>query len=202
LIFREATAPAATLHAASLGVLAAIQPGLGLTDETRRRWSAALVEGRPAPLEVLGFCVVAHPLSTAGARAPPPRLLLTAREQKALDDLVRLRDLSDKLNSAGGVPERVVDLVEGLAPAAIWAFSILEDGPAGAAARQYLRAWRKVRPLLGGDDLLALGVPQGEKVGAMLGRLRAARLAGRLDDRQGEIDFVREALAREGDIDG
>jgi tRNA nucleotidyltransferase (CCA-adding enzyme) len=81
--------------------------------------------------------------------------------------------------------------------------SILDPEGAGKACARYLESWQAVRPLLRGDDLLALGVPAGEPVGAMLRRLRNARLDGELADRDAKLDFVRAELrARNGGQDG
>jgi tRNA nucleotidyltransferase (CCA-adding enzyme) len=47
------------------------------------------------------------------------------------------------------------------------------------------------RPVLGGGDAIALGVPRGPQVAAVLTGLRDARLEGEIRDRQGEIDYVK-----------
>jgi hypothetical protein len=47
------------------------------------------------------------------------------------------------------------------------------------------------RPMLGGGDLIALGVPSGPEVAAVLAGVRDARLEGEIRDRQGEIDYVK-----------
>jgi tRNA nucleotidyltransferase (CCA-adding enzyme) len=47
---------------------------------------------------------------------------------------------------------------------------------------------------LGGEAVLALGVPRGPVVAAVLSALRDARLDGEIRDRQGEIDYVRSWL--------
>ncbi|WP_321531083.1 CBS domain-containing protein [uncultured Desulfuromonas sp.] len=56
---------------------------------------------------------------------------------------------------------------------------------------QYLTQWRDVKPLLNGDDLIALGVDRGPHIGTVLGRLRDARLDGKVSSRQDEVDLVR-----------
>jgi tRNA nucleotidyltransferase (CCA-adding enzyme) len=53
---------------------------------------------------------------------------------------------------------------------------------------------RAGRPELGGDAVIALGVPRGPAVARVLGALRAARLDGEIRDRQGEIDYVKTWL--------
>jgi tRNA nucleotidyltransferase (CCA-adding enzyme) len=66
---------------------------------------------------------------------------------------------------------------------------------AGGAARERAEWWvsrgRTVAPLLGGDDVIALGVTRGPAVAAALAALRDARLDGRVVDRAAEMDYVR-----------
>jgi hypothetical protein len=52
-------------------------------------------------------------------------------------------------------------------------------------------AMRAERPLLGGGETIALGVPPGPAVAAVLAGMRDARLEGEIHDRQGEIDYVK-----------
>ena len=49
-----------------------------------------------------------------------------------------------------------------------------------------------VGPVLRGDDVIALGVPRGPAVAAVLERLRDARLDGEVRDRTGEAEYVRQ----------
>jgi tRNA nucleotidyltransferase (CCA-adding enzyme) len=66
---------------------------------------------------------------------------------------------------------------------------------AGGAARERVEWWltrgRDVAPALGGDDVIALGVPRGPAVAAALAALRDARLDGRVVDRAAEMNYVR-----------
>jgi tRNA nucleotidyltransferase (CCA-adding enzyme) len=58
----------------------------------------------------------------------------------------------------------------------------------------YLRWGRALRPVLRGDDLMALGVPRGPAVGEVLARLRAARLDGEVRSLKEEKALVRRLL--------
>jgi tRNA nucleotidyltransferase (CCA-adding enzyme) len=66
---------------------------------------------------------------------------------------------------------------------------------AGGAARERVEWWvtrgRAVEPVLGGEDVIALGVARGPGVAAALAALRDARLDGRVVDRATEMDYVR-----------
>ena len=48
-----------------------------------------------------------------------------------------------------------------------------------------------VRPVLSGDDVIALGVEPGPRVGQLLAELLRARLDGEVETRQDEIEAVR-----------
>ncbi|MBI3626095.1 MAG: CBS domain-containing protein [Candidatus Rokubacteria bacterium] len=70
---------------------------------------------------------------------------------------------------------------------------------AGRARREiewFLAEGRATRPLLGGDDLLALGVAPGPRIGQLLDRLRDRRLDGVTATRDQELTLVRKWLLR------
>jgi tRNA nucleotidyltransferase (CCA-adding enzyme) len=58
----------------------------------------------------------------------------------------------------------------------------------------YVDEGRQVAPALGGADVIALGVPSGPRVRAVLGALRDGRLDGRFVDREAEIRYVRSVM--------
>lgn len=66
--------------------------------------------------------------------------------------------------------------------------------------QSYRGQWRQVRPALNGHELQELGVAPGPGLGAVLARLRQARLDGEVTDREGEVAVVRQWL--EGRHDG
>ena len=59
----------------------------------------------------------------------------------------------------------------------------------------YLDELRHVTTILNGDDLMAMGVPEGPTVGRMLDELLAARLEGLLATREDEEAFVVRRVA-------
>ena len=194
LLFEEKGAVAGTRQAARLGVLAAVHPALRLGSATAERWTAALTRHHFAPLDELGFCVVADPQDEATVASLSARLHLTGRREAALFELVRLRGLSAKLAAARQSPAAAADLLDGKTPAAVWALATLAGGAAGETCLAYLQGWRHVRPHLSGHDLLALDVPPGAAVGEMLRRLRRARLEGGTRTRADEVEFVRRGV--------
>jgi tRNA nucleotidyltransferase (CCA-adding enzyme) len=196
MLFMEPSAPDGSLLAHGLGILAAIHPQLRLTPDVAWRWREALDGRGRAPVDELGFCVLADPRSGDEVASLSARLHLAGRLETALQDLVRLRAAAGELAAAGDDPMRVVDLLEHRSPAAVWALSVLEAGAVADVVRRYLEEWRRVRPHLRGDDLISLGVSQGVLVGELLRLLRWARLEGKAQTREDEIAIVREELAR------
>jgi tRNA nucleotidyltransferase (CCA-adding enzyme) len=198
LLFQEPEVVEGVRLAERLGTLEAIHPALGLRDDVAGRWAAALSGNHEAALDETGFCVIANPREEGTAASVTQWLHLTGRVERALHDLVRLRGQSAKLADAKAAPADAVELLERYAAAAVWAFSILDGGPAGETCREYLETWRHAKPLLSGDDLLALGVAPGVAVGEMLKAVRKARLQVDGMTREQEIALVRAALASEG----
>ncbi len=70
---------------------------------------------------------------------------------------------------------------------------------AGRARREvewFLAEGRTIQPFLGGDDLLALGVAPGPRIGQLLDRLRDRRLDAVTGTRDQELALVREWIAK------
>jgi tRNA nucleotidyltransferase (CCA-adding enzyme) len=177
------------------------------------RWRPSRPGGaRLAGLDaVLGWAAthrVASPLIVAAlalaAGQPPPvaaalpeRLGLTgeplARVRRALDEGPRLAarvraattasETARALRTAGG--------------AALAALRLWDDPLVQERLEWWMREGRAVAPTLGGDDVIALGVPRGPAVSDVLEALRDARLDGRLVDRQDEIRYVRASRIRD-----
>ena len=78
------------------------------------------------------------------------------------------------------------------------ALAVGSDSVAGDRMGRYLTELRHVRPELKGGDLIALGVPEGPRVGEMLAELRRARLDGLLDTAEDEERYVRRSASSFG----
>jgi tRNA nucleotidyltransferase (CCA-adding enzyme) len=62
---------------------------------------------------------------------------------------------------------------------------------------RYLDDYRFVRPILNGNDLLELGIPQSELIGKILENICHMRLDGIITTRQGEVDYVNSCLKKD-----
>jgi tRNA nucleotidyltransferase (CCA-adding enzyme) len=196
-IFTEAEPERALRRLDALSALRAIQPNLTF-DRHQVRAAAALrdLPGRPlsAALWPLLFWGVAE------AHIPDlcQRLALTKPQRTAIQAAPALRELVDQRLQVRRLNRST--LVQALSPyplPALWALAAATD-PDGVREQclDYLTKARHIRPLLGGNDIIALGVPEGPRVGEMLRRLRAAKLDGEVKSRTDEEHFVRVETGR------
>jgi len=105
----------------------------------------------------------------------------------------RLLSLSTLRNSR---TSRQCAQLSDLAPEAIIGWSALApDQRTRDLLINFHTKWRHVKPILTGEDLLALNVPQGPQVGELLKELLSARLDETVVTREAEETFVRNHLA-------
>ena len=112
-----------------------------------------------------------------------------------IEDTVLVWEQLPHLAPTDIAPSGVYDLLESAAPEAVLAWAALSTGAVATRLRDYHDKLRHVRPLLTGDDLLALGVAQGPLVGELLRELLDARLDGLVRSRADEEALVRRRLS-------
>ena len=111
-------------------------------------------------------------------------------------DVAGLAGTLDRLDAPRIGRSRVHALLHGVEPAAIEGVALTCLRPlASERMRLYLDELRHVRPMLDGNDLLALRVPQGPRVGELLNALLDARLDGLVSTREEEETYVERSLA-------
>jgi tRNA nucleotidyltransferase (CCA-adding enzyme) len=172
------------------------------------RGTSARLAAAPATLTWARAHRVARPIVVAAlalAADQPPAVVaaMTGRLGLSGEPLTELRRA---LAETAALARRVVDGVPSAAARALRAASpaaLVALHLAGGAARERAEWWRAdgrgVEPILGGDEVIALGVARGPAVAAALTALRDARLDGRVVDRASEIDYVRTwTSTREG----
>jgi tRNA nucleotidyltransferase (CCA-adding enzyme) len=59
----------------------------------------------------------------------------------------------------------------------------------------YLNKLRYIRPQLSGEDLIAIGMSPGEQIGKVLNRLYIARINGKVESREEELELARKFVA-------
>jgi tRNA nucleotidyltransferase (CCA-adding enzyme) len=147
------------------------------------------------------FCVLLAGASASAAEGAIARLHLTGRQANAVRAFLALGEA--RLAGADLRPSEIVSLLARAPLPAIEAFALLAREPLAAErARRYLAEWRHVRPRLNGRDIEALGVPHGPRIGEALALLRQARLDGRTQSREDEVELVRSAVRSEKQLVG
>ena len=94
---------------------------------------------------------------------------------------------------------RLVSTVEGYCEEAVLVVARLSPSPLiGQRLRHYLKELRTIKPVLGGEDLLAMGVTEGPDVGRLLAELREAKLDGSLPGEEDERRLVQRFVNQHG----
>jgi tRNA nucleotidyltransferase (CCA-adding enzyme) len=177
-------------RAAALGVLDTL-PGLNIDDETRLRFETArtlyLPKKPPAAvyLSLLTFNMNIEALDGFIVRLRLPRkAALVLRQTNGL--MLKLPGLKEDAK-----PSAVTTLLQDTDVNALRV--ALAAAGSRSVKRQigdYLDKYRHVRPLLNGDDLLAMGIAPGPALRETLRRLRSARLDGLSRTKQDEMALV------------
>ena len=179
LMLGEATGGVALEMADDAGALRAIHGGLSWD----QRRTAALGAAADVPLPALGFGLLTVGATIPEAEAVTERLRLKHDEAAAVTGLASMQTTAATLRRSEAKPSGVTVLLDRYPVASVAAFAATtDDAIAGQLAGRYLAEWRLVRPLLRGDDLMALGVPEGPQIQRGLQLIRAARLDGWAED--------------------
>jgi tRNA nucleotidyltransferase (CCA-adding enzyme) len=198
LLAREPDPLAALQALHELGLDAAIQPGFGLREEDRdmaRRALALLpADGRR---DRLALAVAARGLSAETLRRLLDRLAFEATDREAIVAAATRADaLAAALaREAPGAGSAIAEAVGDAGPELVALAGAL--GPAREAAR-WLNELRQIELEIGGDDLLAAGVPQGPAIGRALKAALAAKRDGRVAGREDELAAALEAAKGTG----
>ena len=173
------------------GVLRAINPSLGADEAALARIDEVALRPERGPRSVMLSLLVSS-LPAEAAPALVRRLNMGADWARVVRDTLALRDIVGRLERSGLRPSEVDDLLRAYDEHALRAGAALaSDDLAASWVRRYLDELRHVRPLLDGNDLLALGVARGPKVGELLRTLRCARLDGEVHTREDEVAYAR-----------
>jgi tRNA nucleotidyltransferase (CCA-adding enzyme) len=175
-----------------LGVLAAIHPGLAFG---LRQAAAMECLGRSAYDSVLALWAIIG-WATADEQIEPlcGRLAPSGRLRHVLCSLPGARAAAGEI----GRDPAASDVAARLRPMPAPTVRALACAAKSLAVRDrvldYLRRTRNLRPRLSGDDLIALGLAEGPEVGAVLSRLRDARIDGTAGGREDEMAIVKRAM--------
>jgi tRNA nucleotidyltransferase (CCA-adding enzyme) len=184
LTFGEANGGRALKAAHAAGAIVALYPALSW-DAARTNALEAHVARSVTP--ALGWALLAARVSREEAEAVCRRLRLTRHSSEAVRGMAALRGVGATLRRGEAKPSGVVMLLDRYPVASVEAFAVTsDDAIARRLALDYLDTWRHQKPLLRGDELRELGVPEGPEIQKALQLIRAARLDGWASDRDDE----------------
>lgn len=185
-------------RADGLGLMAAIHPALAGAGTSASR----MASGRAGHTTDAKVCLalLALSVSRTDGEAIIDRLRMPPGWAAVVRDTIELRERLSGLAEAAESPSRLYQWLSPFDDAAVRVWSLAApDAREREALALYLDKLRHVRPALNGRDLMALGVPQGPAVGAMLARLRSAKLEGAAEGRSQETELVRAWLAEDAE---
>lgn len=195
LLLREPAPEQAVELLAALGALPHLAEGLVWGPHLAERFRAARAAGfADVELDQLGLGLLVYPLEPAAREALLARYRPAGALVRLLRDIGGLRARLAGLDPAG-LPDSALDrLLQPFGAAALRAAQLSEPAPLAGALARYLALLRPAQTALCGDDLRALGVPQGPRIGRLLAGLRAAVLDGQVRGRAQELAWVRREL--------
>ena len=207
-IFDEPRAADILRLADGLGLLRAIHPAL------RPAERPDTIEGERGPAMLAGLALG---LSPHEAEEVSERLNLGAEWSRVVRDTAAVRELLGELGS-DLAPSGVYRLLHGRHEAAVSAWAAARRGmgsclrgnderaaaaptaPVSRAAANYLRLYlsrlRHVSTSLSGGDIVAMGVPEGPRVGEVLRELLDARLDGVVESEEEERELASRRIGR------
>ena len=195
-VFAEERAVTILGAAQELGVLAAVHPALEIDAAAVHRRLAAS-KGRLPLTGPWLLAVLVFRSDPSGRAAIPTRLNLDSKWAGVVRDVDSVRDASPQLRQSTFRRSQVHAALRHLDPASIVGCAIaVEDALARERLELFLTELRQARPHLDGNDVMALGVPEGPRVGELLEKLLTARLDGLLSTREDEETLVRRSLGR------
>ncbi|MFN2295143.1 MAG: CBS domain-containing protein [Candidatus Promineifilaceae bacterium] len=204
LALREADPIRVMERLAELGIMEQIQPGLAWTPQSAVYFSL-VPEYRQNPIwndvvpdesiEFLYFALwlVALPEDVQEATVDRLHVRKATRE-----DVLAVNQLLDELLAlpVDASPSDITAVCEKSKPRVLLAVRIvLEDEPEGEWLDRYYSEWRFVKTELTGDDLRTMGLAPGPQFAHLLDELLAAKLDGRIHDKEGEVALLNDLLA-------
>ncbi|MEW5938535.1 MAG: hypothetical protein AB1750_02630 [Chloroflexota bacterium] len=191
LILAEDTCSSAVERLRALGVLAAVKPPLVPPKPKAIHWFGVFhptgLDFSVSPTEMgYFFWLMDVPDETILAFAK--RLDFTADQTKALRAASRLK--RDLPALQGLRPSQWTERLDKVPPLAIFAVRFVTRRP---ELKEYLLSWRRRKPTITGEDLIARGLVPGPEFKRILSRLRAAWLDGEVTNKKEEA-FLLEAL--------
>ena len=188
-VLREGRAVSTIEMLHTLGALRPVHPALTLSGEMLAALRRAEQTTR-TDKHLIYLCLLFQSMSRSERQSLISRLALPSDQAEAINDTRSITCMTAELERELSRGEIYLRL-ESYSEAAILACALSEgEGPASRSLMLFLDELRHIRPILNGNDLVALGVPQGPQIGVLLRELLVARIDNEVKTRQDEIDFI------------
>jgi tRNA nucleotidyltransferase (CCA-adding enzyme) len=183
-------------RAAELGVLGRLLPSLPGDGWLAEQYGKLRELKLPPPQEMdFRLALLAYPLSTAEADVFINRLNLPKSLETLVRDTIALKNKLKLLATPGVSRSSIYNILDGLSGDAIRLNAMVTESPIAAQGiNLYLVKLQNVKVLMHGNDLIAMGVPQGPRVKEILDQLLRARLNGKTRTREDEEKLARKLL--------
>ena len=186
-------APERILHrAGEMGVLQKLDPALASESRLDERFRHARALVHPdSPSTGLYLALLAYDLGRQEKKRLISYLNLKRSLARTLLDADDIGSRLPQLSQPDMKPSAVYHLLDGFSKTAISSVMIAADSPAAKANIElYLNVLRSEKPVLTGDDLIAMGIPEGPRIKEILERLLDGRLDGKVRTREDEEKLV------------
>lgn len=192
--FGEAAPERCLLRLAGLGALKAIHSALTFDADRARSFEAARsLDQRNAPAAY--WPLLAWNVTPREVDSVATRLALRRSQAEAIRSVSKVRALKSQLAEMGTPNSRVVDLLSPYPAATLLGLAAAtESSDVRDTVTRYLRRLRRVRPVLDGDDLLAMGAAEGPLIGQVLKQIRVAKLDGEVSSWADEVSLAERLL--------
>ena len=189
---RRAVSTLEMLH--GIDALQAIHPALKLSARTLDALYRAENTQRGDKC-ALFLSILAYDMRASDRGVFVDRLRLTSHWRRVVEDTRLARShVQDDPSMEDFSRAEIYMRLRTLQEAAILGCALSENDSAAAQRLMlYLNELRHIKPTLSGNDLIALGVPQGPRIGELLHALLKARLDERVKTRQDEINFIQSS---------
>ena len=196
LILNEQCPEKVLSRADELGVLQKLHPALKGNGWLRSRFEQARRASAAAkPSPALYLALLAYCLSQEENEDLLARLRIRGEIAKVMRQTIKLKQVLSALASPRLAPSAIYHLVQRYSPESISAAALASDSRlVRQRLKLYLTELRHIKPALSGDDLQAMGISPGRKLGQVLRALHDAKLDGKVQTREQEEDLVRELL--------
>lgn len=192
-IVREPRAAAMIEMAGTLGVLPAIHPALRVDPKTLQAIDAEPADHARKTALLLGSMV--QSISASDVESVVRRLNMNVEWTRLVRDVAAVHERLAELEDESATRSRIYRLLRGIHPVAVESCArAVVDSTVAGWLHIYLNELRHVRPLLDGNDLKALGVPEGPEIGRVLTVLLDARLDGLVRSADDEAELARRVL--------